>query len=108
MTNKEAIGKVTAILLVDIIILSLASGTYLYLQTSGQLETQLKPAEFFLADLKIDPVEADVGEPIQISANVTNIGDIAGNYTLSLIVNDVIAENQTIRLVHRKFHATIR
>jgi hypothetical protein len=98
MTCRTAIGKVKAILLIDIIILSAATGTYLYLHQSGQLETQLNPAEFFLTALKIDPVEADVGEPILISANVTNIGDLAGNYTLSLVVNDMIAENQTIRL----------
>lgn len=98
MTYQTAIGKVKAILLIDIIILSVATGMYLYLQESGQLGTQLSPAEFFLNDLKINPVEADVGEPILISANVTNIGDIASNYTLSLVVNEVIAENQTIRL----------
>jgi hypothetical protein len=98
VTNRAALGKVKAILLIDIIILSVTTGTYLYLQVSGQLGTQLNPAEFFLTDLIIDPIEADVGEPILISTNVTNIGDIASNYTLSLFVNDVIVENQTFRL----------
>ena len=98
MEHSKAIGKVKAILLIDIMVLFAATGTYLYLQTSGQLEPQLNPAEFFLTDLIIDPVEADVGEPILISTNVTNIGEIASNYTLSLIVNDVIFENHTIRL----------
>ena len=98
MLDHKAITKVKAILLIDIIILSAASGTYLFLQESGQLSTQEKPAEFFLRDLLLNPEEADAGEPILISVNVTNIGDLASNYTLSLFINDVIAKNETIRL----------
>ena len=98
MLDRKAITKVKAILLIDIIILSAATGTYLFLQESGQLSTQEKPAEFFLTDLLINPKEADAGEPIQISVNVTNIGDLSSNYTLSLFVNDVIVENETVRL----------
>jgi hypothetical protein len=101
MMRQRAFGKIKAILLVDIIIFSVATGTYLYLQASGQLETPLNPAEFYFNNLLINPVEADVGEPISISTNVTNIGDLASNHTLSLIINDVIVENQTIRLAGR-------
>ena len=98
MLDRKAITKVKAILLIDIIILSAATGTYLYLQESGQLSTQEKPAEFFLNDLLINPKDADAGEPIQISVNVTNIGGLSDNYTLSLFINDIIVENQTVRL----------
>ena len=98
MLDRKAITRVKAILLIDIIILSAATGTYLYLQESGQLSTQEKPAEFFLNNLLINPKDADAGEPIQISVNVTNIGDLSDNYTLSLFINDIIVENQTVRL----------
>ena len=99
ISNRSAIGKVKALLLIDIIILSVATGTYFYLQASGQIETEPAGAEYFFSDLQIDPVEADVGEPIMISANVTNVGDLAANYTVSLFIDDIIVENQTIRLV---------
>ena len=98
MSNRAAFGKVKAILLIDIIILSLAAGIYLYFQASGQLDTEPVGAEYFFSDLEIVPVEADVGEPILISANVSNIGDLAANYTVSLFIDDLIVENQTIRL----------
>ena len=98
MFDRKAITKVKAILLIDIIILSAATGTYLFLQESGQLSIQEKPAEFFLTDLLINPKAADAGEPIQISVNVTNIGDLSSNYTLSLFINDIIVENETVRL----------
>ena len=98
MLNRQAITKIKAILLIDIIILSAATGTYLFLQGSGQLSIQDKPAEFFLTTLLINPKEADAGEPILISVNVTNIGDLSENYTLSLFINDVITKNETIRL----------
>ena len=99
MSSRAAFGKVKAILLIDIIILSLAAGIYLYFQASGQLDTEPVGAEYFFSDLEIVPVEADVGEPILISANVSNIGDLAANYTVSLFIDDLIVENQTIRLV---------
>jgi len=99
ISNRSAIGKVKVLLLIDIIILSVATGTYFYLQASGQLETEPAGAEYLFSALQINPVEADVGEPIMISANVTNVGDLAANYTVSLFIDDIIVENQTIRLV---------
>src|SRR3990172_9501078 len=90
-------AKLKAILIIDILIVAVASGTYLLLQNQGAFAP--RPAEFTLSNLTIDPVEADVDEPISISANVTNIGDLEGNYTANLTINDQPRDNQTILLL---------
>ena len=57
-----------------------------------------KPAEFTLTNLTIDPLEAEVGQPILISVNVTNVGEEEGNYSANLTINDVLKGNQTLLL----------
>ena len=49
--------------------------------------------------LTINPVEGDVDQPISISANVSNTGDLEGNYTASLTINDQPRNNQTMLLL---------
>ncbi len=98
MHSRSAMAKLKAILLIDLIIVAVATGIFLYLANQGLVAVALRPAEFTVTNLVIDPLQANVGEPISISANLTNIGDLSGNYTLSLIINDMIKENQTIRL----------
>jgi hypothetical protein len=39
-----------------------------------------------------------VGEPILLSANVTNVGEESGNYSVNLTINNVLKGNQTILL----------
>src|SRR3990170_2738238 len=89
-------AKLKAVLIIDILIVAVAAGTYLLLQNQGAFAP--RPAEFTLSNLTIDPVEADVDEPISISANVTNTGDLEGNYTASLTINDQPRDNQTVLL----------
>ena len=90
-------AKLKAVLLIDVIIVAVAAGTYLLLQNQGAFAP--RPAEFTLSNLTVNPVEADADEPISISANVTNTGDLEGNYTASLAINDQPRENQTITLL---------
>ncbi len=98
MRSRSAMAKLKAIFLVDVLIVAVAAGIYFYLANQGLVAVALKPAEFTVTDLVINPLQVDVGEPVSISANLTNIGDLSDNCTLSLIINDVIKENQTIRL----------
>lgn len=98
MLSRSAITKLKAILIVDIIIVAVAAGTYIYLQNQGLIATALKPAEFTVKDLTINPFEAEEGEPTFFSVNVTNIGDLEGTYMANLTINDVLVENQTIIL----------
>src|SRR5512136_2949106 len=98
MLSNSAIGKLKAILVIDIIVVALAAGTYLYLQNEGLIATALKPAEFAVTDLTINPFEAEEGEPTVFSVNVTNIGDLEGVYIANLTINNALVENQTITL----------
>jgi hypothetical protein len=95
--SSSAVAKLKAILIIDIMIVAGAAGTYLLLQNQGAFTP--RPAEFTLSNLTIDPVDANADEPISISANVTNTGDLEGNYTASLTINDQSRENQTIVLL---------
>jgi len=47
----------------------------------------LKPAEFILSNLIIEPPIANKGQAVTISAEITNAGEIEGNYLASLKVN---------------------
>ncbi len=43
-------------------------------------------AEFVVSDLVIDPSEVYIGEPVSISVVVTNVGNKAGSYEVTLEV----------------------
>ncbi len=73
MLSRSAMVKLKAILIIDIIIIGAAVGAFFYLQDQGLVSAAPKPATFTLSDLTINPLEAYVGEPVQISVNVTNI-----------------------------------
>jgi predicted transglutaminase-like cysteine proteinase len=47
----------------------------------------LKPVEFILSNLIIEPPIANTGQVVIITAEITNAGEIAGNYLASLKVN---------------------
>jgi uncharacterized membrane protein len=56
------------------------------------------PAEFQLSDLEITPADAEVGEEVTVSINVTNVGGQAGSYTVPLTVDQVEEDSQTVTL----------
>jgi hypothetical protein len=97
LVSRSAKSKLKAILVIDVIIVAAAAGIYLYLQNTGQL-AETSEAEFTVTDLTINPLEAEIGENVTISANVTNTGEIDGSYILNLTINDELKENQTILL----------
>ena len=90
---SSAITKLQALLVIDLIIVALAAGGYYYVNS---LTPPLKKAEFQVTNLTIDPLEAEVGEPILISVNVTNVGNEEGSYSANLTINGVLKQNQTI------------
>jgi hypothetical protein len=98
MLSHSAVGKLKAILVMDIIIVAVAAGTYIYLQNEGLIATALKPAEFSVTDLTINPFEAEEGEPTSFSVNVTNTGDLEGEYIANLTINNALVANQSIIL----------
>jgi hypothetical protein len=56
----------------------------------------LMPPQF--ANLVISPAQVNVGEPATVSADITNAGEISGNYTISLRVNDSDEETRTMAI----------
>ncbi|MCJ7559067.1 hypothetical protein MUO79_00420 [Candidatus Bathyarchaeota archaeon] len=96
MLSRSATTKLKAILIIDLIIVAAAAGTYIYLQNQGLIATAAEPAKFTVTDLTITPSEAEEAEPILISANITNIGDLEGTYDANLTINNVLTQNQTI------------
>jgi hypothetical protein len=97
MLSRSATAKLKAILVVDILIVSIAAGSYLYLQAEGLINTA-PVAEFTLSNLTINPLQVDIGEPLTITVNLTNVGTAEGTYVANLTVNDVLKENQTTLL----------
>ena len=102
MLSRWAITKLQVILIIDLLVVAVAAGGYIYFQS---LPPQLRPAEFQVADLTISPAEAGVGQSIRISANVTNVGEEEGNYSMSLKVNDVVREIKTVQLLGNESRA---
>jgi hypothetical protein len=96
MPSHSAVTKLKAILIIDLMIVAAAAGTYLYLRNQGLIATAAKPAEFKVSDLTITPPEAEEAEPILISANITNVGDLEGTYDANLTINNVLTQNQTV------------
>jgi hypothetical protein len=90
--------KLKAILIIDIIIIGAAGGAYFYLQDQGLVSGAPKPATFTLSDLTINPIEAYLGEQVQISVNVTNIGELEGNETVNLQINSILKDAANITL----------
>jgi len=57
-----------------------------------------RPAEFTASALSIFPTFADVGRNVIISTTVTNIGDLAGSYEVTLKTDDEVTATQTVTL----------
>jgi hypothetical protein len=101
MLSRSATTKLKAILIIDVLIVAAAAGVYFYLQAQGLIVGPPKPAEFTVTDLTINPLEAEVFEPVLVTVNVTNIGGEQGEYVANLTINNVLEENQTILIPGR-------
>jgi hypothetical protein len=98
MLSRSAVVKLKAILIIDLMIVGAAAGVYFYLQNQGILTSAAKPATFILTDLIVNPLEAYAGDAVQISVNLTNIGDLEGNQTLNLEINNVVKATTNVTL----------
>ena len=98
MLSRSAIVKLKAILIIDLIIVGAAAGVYFYFQETGIIGSTSKPATFIYSDLLINPNEVFTGEAVQISINVTNIGDLDGNQTVNLQINSVVKDSINMTL----------
>ncbi len=62
------------------------------------LEKPSQDAELQLTDLATSRKEAEIGDPIVVSIVATNIGDVAGEFTLNLLVNGEQKETRVVSL----------
>ncbi|HYA77440.1 MAG TPA: hypothetical protein VEF91_01865 [Verrucomicrobiae bacterium] len=98
MLSRSAKVKLKAILIIDLIIIGSVAGAYLYLQHQGLIAAAAKPATFTLLNLIINPPVTNVTDAVQISVNVTNIGDLEGNDTINLEINNATAGTENVTL----------
>ena len=103
MKSSTAITKLKAILIIDLLIVASATGIYFYLQAEGLLVGAPKQAEFILNNLTINPLEAEIYEPVLVTVNVTNIGDTKGDYVANLTVNNIIEQSQPVLVQGKNF-----
>jgi len=103
MRKRFALTRLQAILIIDLLIVASATGSYYYIQS--QIESTAvptppppKPAEFQVTNLTLNTLEAEEGQPIIIAVNVTNVGEESGSYFVVLYINDVLKENKTVEL----------
>lgn len=102
MKSRWAITKLKAILIIDLVVVAAAAGSYFYLQSEGLITTAAKDAEFIVSDLTITPPVAEEAEPVLISANITNIGDLEGTYDANLTINSELKQTQIITVPGNK------
>jgi hypothetical protein len=57
-----------------------------------------KPAEFVLSDLVISPDDFNLGDKVDVSIGVTNIGHLSGGYTCKPVLNGKPLEPQSVIL----------
>lgn len=101
MVSRSAVAKLKAVLLIDLVIVAVAAGAYFYLQSQGLIAFAPLDAVFAVANLRINPAEAEIFEPITVSVNLTNHGDLEGTYMANLTLNGNPEDNQTIVLPGR-------
>ncbi|PVX25902.1 MAG: hypothetical protein CW716_07045, partial [Candidatus Bathyarchaeum sp.] len=85
--------KLKIFLLADLVILALVIPGYFYVDANIS-----EPANFQITDLTLNPDWIQVGETFEISVNVTNTGDIGGNYTVTPAIDDIAISTKTVQL----------
>jgi hypothetical protein len=100
--SNSTIVKLKAFLIIDLIIVCAIAGTYVYLQNQEIIPHFSSSATFIFTDLIINPLETFAGQPIQISVNVTNMGDTEGSITVNFEVNGEIIESKDITIAGLK------
>jgi|GEM_PF-2307197 len=59
---------------------------------------ELDPAEFEFSALTVEPEEPELGEEVEISVDVTNVGELEGEYTVEFHVNDALIDEVDVEL----------
>ena len=85
--------KLRILLMIDLLILVLIIPAYFFVDSQI-----LKAAQFEVTDLVLDPDLVQVGEPMQISVKVTNIGEKSGNYSVVMTIDEIPVNSKIVQL----------
>lgn len=58
----------------------------------------LKPAEFTISNLLITPHIVEAGQTVTVTANVTNVGEVEGSYSVTLQIDGVQVETKEVMI----------
>jgi hypothetical protein len=59
---------------------------------------QVRSASFAVSNLSITPTEVNAGEPVTITVRVSNSGDLAGSYKITLKINNATVATRDVSL----------
>ncbi len=93
MGSRSGRTKLKILFLANMIILATAFPGYLYVKSLIP-----NPASFQFTDLALDQDVVQIGKPVQVSVNVTNVGEAMDNYSVTLIIDDLPTETKTVQL----------
>ena len=93
MSTKSAFSTLKIILIIDLLIVAIAAPSFLYVDSLVP-----KEASFEVSNLVIDPEWAQVGEPVEVSVTVTNVGEKDGEHSVTLTLNDEPMATETVQL----------
>jgi hypothetical protein len=90
--SKKGSSKLKAILIIDLIIVSIAAAAFYYVQATSPLS----PIQAQLSGLSIDPTEPEANQPFTVMVNVANTENTAGYYILRLLLDGNSVQNRTV------------
>ncbi|PVX23936.1 MAG: hypothetical protein CW691_09085 [Candidatus Bathyarchaeum sp.] len=93
MSSRSTRSKLKIAFFVTLIILVIAVPSYLYVDSLVP-----KPAKFEVSGLVFDQTWVQVGTPVEISVDLTNIGDKSGNHSVTLTINDEAIVTKSVQL----------
>lgn len=93
MGSRSTRTKLLIIFFATLLLLGVTIPSYIYVQSLIP-----KPPHFKLTNLILEPNWIQFGDPVQISVNVTNVGDEAGNYTVTVTLVDEPIASKTVQL----------
>ncbi|MBT8171630.1 hypothetical protein KJN74_02000, partial [Candidatus Bathyarchaeota archaeon] len=93
MAPRSTRNKLKIVFIATLIVLAITIPSYLYVYSLLP-----KPAEFQLNDLGFDQNWVQYGTPVEISVDVTNVGDKSGNRSVALTINGEAIMKKIVKL----------
>lgn len=96
--GKDGVSYPPVIVVVIVVLAVVGVGVYFTLKGEEGAGNGATSAEFEVSNLTIDPREVEVGDPVELSVTVKNIGDLKGTYDVTIQINGEIEDSEFIML----------